>query len=208
MKKTFVTLLTALLITGCTASPASTKATTEGATSPTTSSAMAVTENSKAETSDSKSSEETKAEETKTEETKAEEPQAEAQGEGQTGIGQTISFKDFDLVIRDVKRTKDYEGKNAILVKYDFTNKAEKATEAMTAAYITAYQDGVELSTAIGESLTDHSMKNVKTGKTIKDCIKLFESDPKAGPITLNVKPLMSFDDSEQVEFEVAYPEK
>ena len=63
----------------------------------------------------------------------------------------------------------DYKGNKALVVTYTFTNNSEKAANFMFATRAKAFQNGVELSSAIGVDSVDasNSMKDVKPGATI-----------------------------------------
>lgn len=65
-------------------------------------------------------------------------------GEGTLGK-YAVKFTGYTLA-------KDYQGQDTVIISFDFTNNNENATSAMVALNIDAYQDGIELESAI---LTD-----------------------------------------------------
>lgn len=106
-----------------------------------------------------------------------------------------VSIDNFTLV-------KDYEGKDAIIVDYTFTNLSEKDTSFMVAVSDKAFQNGVELETAI---IMDNkafdssaSMKDIKKGATLKVQQAFILSDKS--DVTIEVKELFSFNDAKIAE--------
>ena len=77
---------------------------------------------------------------------------------------------DFAIEIKDAKLTKDYLGDDAIQITYSFTNNSDEAESFGVALSAKAYQDGVELQSAIPSSSSDISTwdqyNDVKPGVT------------------------------------------
>lgn len=79
-------------------------------------------------------------------------------------------LEEFHVEIKGASIVEDYEGKPAIVITYAWTNNSEETTSAMVALYGKAFQDGVQMDTAIviadgfaiGESMTD-----IRPGTTI-----------------------------------------
>lgn len=73
--------------------------------------------------------------------------------------------------IKGASLAKDYEGKPAIVVTYAWTNNSEETTSAMVSVGAKAFQDGVQLESAVivGDDSYDSgtSMKEVRPGTTI-----------------------------------------
>ena len=92
---------------------------------------------------------------------------------------------------------KDYQGQDTVIISFDFTNNNEDATSAMVALNIDAYQDGIELESAI---LTDapegydseSEMKNIKQGATL-NCQKAFVLSNTSSPVEVEAEELFSF---------------
>lgn len=78
---------------------------------------------------------------------------------------------DYTVAIKDFRLVKDMDNKDAILIKYDFTNNGEEAEDFYFAVSNTIYQDGVELTPALLYDVKDYdpeqAMKKVKKGATI-----------------------------------------
>lgn len=98
-------------------------------------------------------------------------PEAGSAHEGQIG--------DYYVAITGFGITKDYDGDDAIVVQYDFTNKGSETISAFSALYISAFQDGIELEVGIVDYDDplyddDNAWKEIKPGATL-DCIGVFK---------------------------------
>lgn len=114
----------------------------------------------------------------------------------------------YAVEISSYKLAKDYEGKPAIVIEYQFTNNSDDAANFMTALNYKAFQDGIELETAIiaDDNVYDSgaSMKDIKTGKTLTVYSAYVLSD-ETKPVECEVTELISFDDKKVVKtFEIA----
>ena len=78
---------------------------------------------------------------------------------------------DYHVEIKGASLAKDYEGNPAIVVTYAWTNNSDDTTSAMVSVGTKAFQDGVQLESAmiIGDDSYDSgtSMKDVRPGTTI-----------------------------------------
>jgi len=102
----------------------------------------------------------------------------------------TVSILSYDL-------TEDYEGNPAIRVYFEFTNNGDEAASFMFAVSTEAFQNGIELETAIviGDDVDedDNSLKDIKPGATIT-CTHIFVlSDTSA--VIVEASELISFSD-------------
>lgn len=84
------------------------------------------------------------------------------------------NFGDFSINIRDdFHMTKDYQGRDAICIKYDFTNYQDKSTSFDSETYNKVFQNGIELektfvrSDAIDNQYDENSSKHIQKGATI-----------------------------------------
>lgn len=109
-------------------------------------------------------------------------------GEGTLGK-YAVKFTGYTLA-------KDYQGQDTVIISFDFNNNDEDATSAMVALNIDAYQDGIELESAI---LTDapegydseSEMKNIKQGATL-NCQKAFVLSNTSSPVEVEAEELFS----------------
>lgn len=93
---------------------------------------------------------------------------------------------------------KDYEGKDALIVQYDFTNNGTEAACAMWDIYVKAFQDGIEMETAFimdDSYLGGNADKEIKPGVTIS-CEAAFVLSNLLSPVEIEVTELMSFNNA------------
>ena len=104
----------------------------------------------------------------------------------------------YGVTIDESWQTSDYQGAPVLVVSYGFTNNSDKATSFMIATHDQAFQDGVELSSAIliGEPGYDSeaSMKEIKPGATIQ-VQKAYVLD-STSDVEIEVTELISFNDT------------
>lgn len=201
MKKVLIAALTVIALTACSEgskpevkdAPA-TQAQTQAVEKQEEAKTETQTETTQAKTEEPATQEETKAAE--------ETPKSEA------GLGKVLSFDEFDIVIHEVKKVKDYEGKEAVQITYDYTNKKDEGTSAFAEVMITVFQEGVQVDTTVAEDSTDNEMKQVKKGATVKKVQAAYLTQESAGNLTIQVEPSFSLEEGNSLEFEVPYPSK
>lgn len=174
MKKivTILILLMMFSITGCTV-------TTDTKSDVTKQESNTVQQTSKAE--------ETTVEETTVEETTVEETTVE-------GIG---TIGDYSIEILGFELSKDYQDKDCIVVNYKYTNNGEEAKSFMVAVSTKAFQDGVELSSAIITGISEDSMKDIKTGASL-EVKKAYSLSNMDSPVEVEVDKLFSINSNDK----------
>ena len=101
---------------------------------------------------------------------------------------------DYDIKIKESKIVKDWEGKDSIAVKYDFTNNSDEAVSFDVALHAQCFQNGVELSTTFRDSGdSDTFTKEVKPGSTFK-VEKVFQLSDKESDVEAEVSELITLD--------------
>ena len=91
--------------------------------------------------------------------------------------------------------TTDYEGKPAIIVDYTFTNNSDDATSFAVACSQKAFQNGVQLETAVVlDDLGNGYLAEIKPGATTS--ARMAYSLADESDVTVEVKELISFDDT------------
>lgn len=91
--------------------------------------------------------------------------------------------------------TTDYEGKPAIIVDYTFTNNSDDATSFAVACSQKAFQNGVQLETAVVlDDLGNGYLAEIKPGATTS--ARMAYSLDDESDVTVEVKELISFDDT------------
>ena len=91
---------------------------------------------------------------------------------------------------------KDYEGKDAVGIKYEFTNNGEEAESASTAIYTAAYQNGVEMDyTYLDEENAPEEClnrdKSIKPGVTLV-CAEYFSLDGTKADVEFELRAAFS----------------
>jgi hypothetical protein len=108
------------------------------------------------------------------------------------------SDSEFGVTIGGSHLTKDYKGKKTLVVDFTFKNNSDKATNFLVAVSAKAFQNGVELDTAIvGDDEkydSGASMKDIKPGASIKTQEAYVLSD--GSDVSVEVTTLFSLSDT------------
>lgn len=104
---------------------------------------------------------------------------------------------DFKCVVKGAKITKDWEGKDAVLITYEFTNNSNSPISFDGALDDKLYQDGIELESAILSN--DEEAKlidtvDLKPGIT-KEVKKAYSLRNKKSEIEVEIQEIFSFSD-------------
>lgn len=123
-----------------------------------------------------------------------EEPARSSEPEASEMIG-SGDLGDFYVEIKSADLTTDYEGNPAIIITYSWTNNSNETTSAMVSTSEEAFQDGVELDTAL--IMSDNydssaSMKDVRPGSTI-DVQCAFVLSNQTSNVEFELSELFSF---------------
>jgi hypothetical protein len=106
---------------------------------------------------------------------------------------------DYVCIVKSAKLCKDYAGKDAVLVTYEFTNNSSDAISFDVALTDSVYQDGIGLETAILDDDTDLFVDvDIKPGIT-KEVKKAYELRDTSTPLEIEVSELISFSDDKLV---------
>lgn len=105
---------------------------------------------------------------------------------------------DYKCVVKGAKLCKDWSGKDAVLITYEFTNNSDSAVSFDVALDARAYQDGVGLETAILDEDTDYLDVDIKPGVT-KEVKKAYNLRDTSTEIEIEVSELISFSDDKIV---------
>ena len=73
----------------------------------------------------------------------------------------------YAVEIKGAKLCKDYEGNNAIMITYSWTNNSDETTSPMGSMVEEAFQDGVQLDAAIVDFEYNDGLTDVRPGTTI-----------------------------------------
>ena len=73
----------------------------------------------------------------------------------------------YDVTIKGAQLCKDYEGNPAIIITYSWTNGSDETTSPMGSMMGEAFQDGVQMETAIVDFEYNDGLTDVRPGTTI-----------------------------------------
>lgn len=111
-------------------------------------------------------------------------------------ISDSGNLGDYYVEIKDGVLAEDYNGETAVIITYTWTNNSEETTSAMVNISEKAFQDGVELDSAIimDSSVYDSgaSMKDVRPGTSI-DVQCAFELANQTSPVEVELSELFNF---------------
>lgn len=104
---------------------------------------------------------------------------------------------DYKCVVKKATLCKDYEGKDAVKIVYEFTNNSDEAVSFDIALQDDVYQDGVGLETAIlsGDDIDYGVDVKIKPGVS-KEVTKAYVLSDTSTDLTVEIGELISFDDS------------
>lgn len=115
----------------------------------------------------------------------AEEPAAEGAGD----------LGDFHVEVKGAALSTDYNGNPAIVINYAWTNNSEETTSAMVSLLEKAFQDGVELETAIIDDSNynaEATSKDIRPGTTL-DVQCAFVLSSETSPVEFELSEVFSF---------------
>lgn len=104
---------------------------------------------------------------------------------------------DFKCVVKGAKVTKDWEGKDAVLITYEFTNNSDSPMSFDGALNDKLYQDGIELESAILSDDEESKLLDtvdLKPGIT-KEVKKAYLLRNKDSEIEVEIQEIFSFSD-------------
>ena len=104
---------------------------------------------------------------------------------------------DFKCVVKGAKVTKDWEGKDAVLITYEFTNNSDSPMSFDGALNDKLYQDGIELESAILSDDNESKLLDtvdLKPGIT-KEVKKAYLLRNKDSEIEVEIQEIFSFGD-------------
>ncbi len=115
----------------------------------------------------------------------------------QTGEGTGIIDDKYYVEVLSARKSKDYSGKDVVIIDYRYTNNSDETTSFMFACNAQAFQNNVELESAIvtGDKSysSENTLKDIKPGGTI-EVQKAYVLQDNS-PVTVEVGPLFSFDE-------------
>ena len=103
----------------------------------------------------------------------------------------------YYIEVLSARKSKDYSGKDVVIINYRYTNNSDETQSFMFAFNTQAFQNNVELENAIvindKSYNSENALKDIKPGGTIEVQQAYILQDNS--PVTVEVGPLFSFDD-------------
>ena len=108
----------------------------------------------------------------------------------------TFDLGDYVVTIDGASLATDYDGNPALILTYTWTNNSEETCSAMTALMEKAFQDGIQLESAIiGNSSvfdSDASWKEIRPGASLS-VQKAFVLDNTVSSVEIEISEFLSF---------------
>lgn len=120
-------------------------------------------------------------------------------------LGKPITIGDYEVTVQKVVISKDYDGKDAITIVYDWTNNSEETVAPLWAVSFKVFQDGKELETAIIlDDKSADSLAEVRPAISVEGLSSSFITTSK-NELEIEVSELVSF--GEPVLLKVPFPQ-
>lgn len=154
--------------------------------------------------------EEVGAEDTDVEEVGAEEDTSEevdepveevAENSNEIILGEPIILGDYTMTIQSYKLGKDYEGKDALIINYDWVNNSDDSASPFMTFILKGFQNGVETEDIFMVDGVDLGIgqKEVRPGGIIEGAQDVVGIDDMNGPLELELDELFSFEDNARI---------
>jgi len=124
---------------------------------------------------------------------------------GAAELGKPITIGDYKVTVQKVVISKDYDGKDAITIVYDWTNNSEPIVAPMFAVSFSVFQDGKELESAIiMDNKSADSLAEARPVISVEGLSSSFITTSK-NELEIEVGELISF--GEPVLLKVPFPQ-
>ena len=124
----------------------------------------------------------------------ADAPAASVQADGDAAISDN-KLGDYECVVKGAKMCKNWDGKDAVEISFDFTNNSSEAASFDIALNASAYQNGVGLeSSFLSDDDTSLVDVEIKPGVT-KEVKKIYELRDTTSPVEIEITETFSLDD-------------
>ncbi len=115
------------------------------------------------------------------------------------GGGSKSNLGDYNVVIKSCRLAIDYEGKDIVIVRYDFTNNSDESASFMFSIEANVYQNDIGLNESyfVDDSAnysSDNQTKNIKKGATLSVEVA-YELNDATTDIVVEVKEWISWSD-------------
>lgn len=116
----------------------------------------------------------------------------------ETSVSADGTIGNYKCVVKGAEICKDWSGKDAVLITYEFTNNSDNAISFDVALDAKAYQNGIGLESAILDEETDLLDVDIKPGIT-KEVKKAYVLSDTSSDVEIEVSEFISFNDDKIV---------
>lgn len=148
------------------------------------------------EKNDEKATEEAEETEEPVEEVEAAEEEPEEETNNEIVLGEPIELGDYTMTIQGYSLASDYEGKNALIIDYDWVNNSDEAASPFVTFELKGFQNNVETEDVFMVDGVDlgTGQKEVRPEGTIVGAQDIVGIDSLDEPLELELDVLFSFD--------------
>jgi len=113
-------------------------------------------------------------------------------------LGEPMEIGDYTLTIQSYNLGTDSEGKDALIINYDWVNNSEEATTPFMTFSLKGFQDGVETSDVFMVDGVDLGIgqKEVQSGGQIEGAQAVVGIDDMSIPLELELDELITFEEN------------
>lgn len=97
---------------------------------------------------------------------------------------------DYYVKVTGSRIAKDYDGNDLLVLQYDFTNNGSDDANAMWTLGFQAFQNGIQIDSGFGDTVSDNRNKSIKPGVTIS-CEEAFVLTDNS-PVEIEISELIS----------------
>lgn len=97
---------------------------------------------------------------------------------------------DYYVKVTGSRIAKDYDGNDLLVLQYDFTNNGSDDANAMWTLGFQAFQNGIQIDSGFGDTVSDNRNKSIKPGVTIS-CEEAFVLTGNS-PVEIEISELIS----------------
>lgn len=119
-------------------------------------------------------------------------------GENYSAVTPFGDLGDYHVEIKNAVLASDYEGNPAIIITYSWKNNSEDTTSAMSVFMEKAFQNGVQLDTAIVTNSdiydSESTWKDIRPGASL-DVQRAYELTSETGSVEFEISEFLSFSD-------------
>lgn len=109
-------------------------------------------------------------------------------------LDQPITLGDFEVTVKEYRLSKDYDGKDVLVITYNWKNNSNETTAPYMSIMFKGFQDGVETDDMLFVDDVDLGVgqKEVKPGASIENCFATVGITDLSKPLELELDELIT----------------